>query len=117
MTTAPTLNRIISIQDQNTTQDAFGQLQKTWTTVYHCWAEIDVQQSQLIYATAEFISKTTYRITIRWTSSVVFAPNMRIVYVDSATSVTHLYNIEAIINPKQGNFWLTFLAYELDGAE
>jgi SPP1 family predicted phage head-tail adaptor len=115
--TTPNLNRRISIQSQTTTQDAFGQEQQTWTTVYSCWAEIDVQQSQLIYNTAEFVSKVTHRIAIRWTSSQTFAPNMRIQFVESYTNVTHTYNIEAILNPKQANFWLTFLCYELNGAE
>jgi SPP1 family predicted phage head-tail adaptor len=113
----PNLNRRIAIQTQTTSQDAAGQPQQTWTTAYSCWAEIDVQQSQLIYETAEFVSKTVHRITIRWTKSQVFAPDMRIVFVEPYTSVSHTYNIEAILNPKQGNVWLTFLAYELDGAE
>jgi head-tail adaptor len=85
--------------------------------VYSCWSEIDVQRSQLIYSTAEFLSKTTHRITIRWTYSVIFEPNMRIVYTDPATNLTHAYNIEGILNTLQENFWLTFLCYELNGQE
>lgn len=116
-TNIPNLNRRIQIQSQSTSQDSFGQPQQTWTTVYTCWANIDVQQSQLIYSTAEFVAKTTHRITIRWTHSVVFEPNMRIVFTEPYTGVVHTYNIEGILNPQQSNFWLTLLAYELDGAE
>lgn len=111
----PNLNRRISIQTQSTAQDSFGQQLQTWTTVYSCWAELDIQASQLIYSTAEFMEKVTHRITIRFTKSIIFQPNMRIVYLDAATNVTHTYNIEAILNPKAGNVWLTFLCYELAG--
>jgi SPP1 family predicted phage head-tail adaptor len=110
-------NRRISIQSQATSQDATGQEQQTWGTVYSCWANIDVQQSQLIYSTAEFVSKVTHRITIRWTSSIVLKPNMRIVYTEPTTSVVHTYEIEALINPQQGNVWLTILCYELNANE
>jgi SPP1 family predicted phage head-tail adaptor len=113
----PKLNRRIQIQQQSMTQDAAGQPLATWSTVYTCWAEINIQQSQLIYSTAEFISKVTHRITIRWTFSQVFAPNMRIVFTEPYTNVAHTYKLEAILNPKQDNFWLTFLCYELNGAE
>lgn len=113
----PTLNRRIIVQQQSTAQDGFGQPQQTWNQVYACWAEIDVQGSQLIYATSEFIEKTTHRITIRWTKSIVFQPNMRIVSTEPATGVTHTYNIEGILNPKQANHWLIFLCYEINGAE
>lgn len=115
--TAGQLNRRIAIQTQSTTQDSLGGLQNVWTTAYTCWANIDVQQSQLIYSTAEFVEKVTHRITIRFTRSQVFQPNMQIVYVDAATGVSHTFNIEAILNPIQGNVWLTFLAYELNASE
>jgi SPP1 family predicted phage head-tail adaptor len=111
------LNRRIAIQQQTTTQDEYGQPQQTWSTVYSCWASNDVQQSQLIYSTAEFIEKVTHRITIRWTHSLVLQPNMRIVYTEPPTNVAHTYNIEALVNPMQGNVWLTVLCYELDGNE
>jgi SPP1 family predicted phage head-tail adaptor len=117
VTQAGQLTRRITIQKQTTSQDSLGGLLNTWTTAYSCWANIDVQRSQLLYSTAEFIEKVTHRITVRFTKSFVFAPNMRVTYLDAATNVTHTYNIEAILNPEQGNVWLTLLAYELDGSE
>jgi hypothetical protein len=42
---------------------------------------------------------------------------MRIVFTEPYTGVVHTYNVEGILNLNQGNFWLTFLCYELDGAE
>ena len=111
------LNRRIQIQQQTNTQDAFGAPAQTWTTVYTCWANIDVQRSQLVYATEEFVSKTTHRITFRWTFSVIIVPNMRIVYTEPATGVTHIYNIEGLMNESQGNVMLIALCYELNGSE
>jgi len=116
MATGP-FNRRIQIQTQTTSQDSLGQPQQTWNTVYSCWANLDIQQSQLVYSTVEFISKVTHRITIRWTHSIVLLPNMRVVYTESTTGVVHTYNIEALVNPQQGNVWVTILAYELNANE
>ncbi|MBB6144720.1 SPP1 family predicted phage head-tail adaptor [Silvibacterium bohemicum] len=111
------LNRRIQIQQQATTQDSLGQPQQTWTTIYTCWAEIDFQRSQLLYETSAFVSKVTHRITIRWTSSVVIQPQMRIVYTEATTGVMHVYNIEALLNTNQRNRELIAICYELDAAE
>jgi head-tail adaptor len=119
------LNRRIQIQSQTgagsdpcaNRDDAGGLLPAAWTTIYTCWASIDIQGSQLLYSTAEFISKVTYRITIRWTSSVVFAANQRIVYTEATTGVVHIYTIEAVLNDQQGNQQITLLCYTLDGQE
>lgn len=107
------LNRRIQVQQQTTTQDAAGQERQSWTTVYTCWANIDVQRSQLVYTTAEFASKSIVRITMRWTSSIVIAANMRIIYTEPTTGVTHTYNVETPLNTAQGNRELIVLCYEL----
>jgi SPP1 family predicted phage head-tail adaptor len=111
------LNRRIVIQQQTTAQAADGSELQVWTPFYTCWANVDVQRSQLINATSEFVSKVTHRITMRWTSSVVIQPNMRIVYVEPTTGVTHTYNIEALLNEAQGNVSLVALCYELNAVE
>jgi SPP1 family predicted phage head-tail adaptor len=112
-----TLNRRVQIQQQTTSQDSFGQEQQTWTPIYVCWASIDIQNSQLLYSTAEFVEKVTYRITFRWTNSIVIQPGMRIVYTEATTKVTHTYLIEALLNTKAGNRELVAMCYELDGSE
>lgn len=114
---AGTLNRRIQIQTQSTSQDSFGAPSQTWTTSYSCWASIDVQASQLIYSTAEFVSKVTHRIECRWTSSFIFSPNQRIVYIEPTTNITHVFNIESVLNDKQGNRKLILLCYELNALE
>ena len=111
------LNRRISIQTQAMLPDAYGQPVRTWTTDYTCWANIDIQGSQLLYSIAEFMAKTTHRISCRWTSSFVFQPNQRIVYTEATTGITHKYEIQVVINDKQANVSLTILAYELNQTE
>ena len=107
------LNRRIQVQAQTTSQDVFGQEQQVWTTVYTCWAGIDIQNSQLVYSTAEFMSKATVRITLRWTSSVVIEADQRIIYTEPTTGIVHTYNIETPLNTNQGNRELILLCYEL----
>jgi SPP1 family predicted phage head-tail adaptor len=111
------LNRRISIQNQSSTQDGAGQPIQSWTTVYTCWADIDILHGQLIYNTGDFVSKATQIITIRFTSSQVFSSGQRIVYTETTTGVVHTYEIQSILNPAQGNVWLQFLAYEINPAE
>ena len=107
----------MQVQQQTSTQDTFGQQQQTWATVYTAWASISVQNSQLQYSTAEFVSKVTHRITMRWTSSIVILPNMRIVYTEPTTNVVHTYNVEALMNPDQRNRQMVVLCYEINASE
>lgn len=113
----PNLNRRISIQTQSAAQDSTGQPVQTWTTQYTCWANVSIQNSALIYSTAEFMSKVVHRITIRWTSSFVVQPNMRLTYQEATTGVLHVFNIEAVLNPEQGNVFVVLMCYELQAQE
>jgi head-tail adaptor len=114
------LNRRISIQQQSSGAevDAFRQpTAASWTTIYQCWANIDIQGSQLVYSTAEFMSKVAHRITIRWTPSVIISAKQRVVYIEPATNITHVYEVEAVLNDKQANKQLILMAYELEAEE
>jgi SPP1 family predicted phage head-tail adaptor len=113
------LNRRISIQSQTTTDlDAFKQpLPSKWDTIYECWASISTITGKLIYATANFVSQSSHEIKMRWTSSVIISAKQRVIYTEPTTNVTHTYEIEAVLNDKQGNEQLTLLVYELSGEE
>jgi SPP1 family predicted phage head-tail adaptor len=111
------LNRRIQIQTQSATKDAAGGVIQDWSLLYECWASIDIQGSQLVYSTAEFMSKVTYRITLRWTSSVIISAKQRIVYTEPTTGIVHTYEIIAPLNTKAGNRELVLLCYELAGQE
>jgi head-tail adaptor len=114
------LNRRIQIQAQSTTAelDAFQQpTPASWQTIYSCWASVDIQASQLLYSTAEFIGETTFRITLRWTSSIIFTPAQRVIYTEAATGVVHTYEVKSVLNDKQANKQITLLCYEIAGQE
>ena len=113
------LNRRIKIQSEGTGElDAFRQPgPAAWSTIYECWASIDIQGSQLVYSTAEFMSKVAHRITIRYTSTVIFSAKQRIVYTEPTTGVVHTYEIEAVLNTNQSNRELIFMCFELEAAE
>jgi SPP1 family predicted phage head-tail adaptor len=115
--TAGSMNRRIQIQSQSTTQDEVGQAEQVWDTIYSCWANIDIQNSQLLFSTAEFMSKAVVRITIRWTSSVIINSSNRIIYLEPITGVQHIYEIQAVLNTRQTNKEMILMAYELNGAE
>jgi SPP1 family predicted phage head-tail adaptor len=110
------LNRRIQIQTLTSTASADGPT-SVWATAYQCWASIAVQNSQLVYSTAEFISDTTYRITLRWTSSFVFTPMQRVVYTEASTGVVHTYVIKAVVNDKAANKQIMLLCHEMGGTE
>lgn len=108
------LNRRVTIQQQSTAQDFMGQELSSWDPVLVTWANIDIQTSQLLYSTAEFVSKTVVRITFRWTSSVVIKPSMRIIYGEAGTGVQHIYEIQTLVNDKQADRFIIALCYELN---
>lgn len=85
--------------------------------MYTCWAGIEIQNTQLIYATAEFLAKTVHRITVRWTKRVIIQSNQRVLYTEAATGITHTYQIETLLNTNERNRELVLLAYELDAEQ
>jgi SPP1 family predicted phage head-tail adaptor len=109
------MNRRIELQCQSASQDDFGQPLTVWTTYLNTWASIDAQNSQLKWATSEFISKATYRICIRWTPNVAISAKHRIIYKD--VFGRHVYEIQSIVNTKAANTELVLLCYELDGEQ
>lgn len=107
------LNKRIQIQQESKTTgvDAFRQpTASSWTTICETWASIDIQNSQLIRNTAEFMDKVAYRITLRWTPTPITA-KQRVVYTDSWG--THIYSIETVLNTKQANKELVLMCYAL----
>jgi SPP1 family predicted phage head-tail adaptor len=111
------LNRRVNIQQQSTSPDSVGQPAQTWTTVYSCWASIDVINAALLYSTETFVSNASSLIGIRYTSSIIFNVGDQIVYIEDITGVVHTYQIKAVINKLQRNRQIVFLCYELNPQE
>jgi SPP1 family predicted phage head-tail adaptor len=114
-TAAGKLNRRVTIVQRSTSRDSAGGVSDTWQNVRTVWASIDIQYSSLIYETSEFVSKATYRITLRWSNTLGLKVSDRIRYTDPTTSTIHLYEVQSISNPQMANRELLILAYELDG--
>lgn len=110
------LNRRISILQQSSSQDSFGQPITTWTSLLDTWGSINVMKTQLLYSTAEFVSKASYTIAIRWTPVLIQARN-RVSYTDPATGTTHIYEIQEVLNDRQQNRQINLVVYELDGSQ
>jgi head-tail adaptor len=113
------LNRRIQIQQQTPgVRDSLGAPSPAaFTTAYTAWASIDVMTAQLLNDTTGFISQATSRITIRYTTSVIFNVGDQIVYTEATTGVVHTYRIKAVINREQRNRQIMFLCYELNAQE
>ena len=113
---AGTLNRRIQIQSQSTTVelDAFQQpTAASWNTVYSCRAAINDRGSRLVSSAIAMMSNVTHAITIRYTSSVVFASKQRVLYTEPTTGVLHTYEIAAVLNTKAGNREIVLMVFEL----
>jgi SPP1 family predicted phage head-tail adaptor len=83
------LSRRVTIQQQSTTQDAYGQPVQTWTDVATVWAEIKDLSGREFLAAAAGQSATTSKIRVRFMDGIL--SSMRI--VDGAD----IYNIKVVL--------------------
>jgi SPP1 family predicted phage head-tail adaptor len=83
------LNRRITIQQQATTQDEYGQPVETWTTFAEVWAEIRDMTGKEYFAAQATQNAVQTKITIRYRAGIV--PAMRVVHG------ADVYNIEAVL--------------------
>jgi SPP1 family predicted phage head-tail adaptor len=109
------LNRRISILQQSSKQDAFGQPVTSWKPVLTTRAAIEIQNSQLLYSTAEFMAKATYRITVRYNPYFKISAANRISYTDRTG--THSYEVISALNTNQADRQLVLMCYSLGDAE
>jgi SPP1 family predicted phage head-tail adaptor len=83
------LNRRVTIEQQSTTQDEYGQPVETWTEVATVWADIrDITGKEFVSAQATQNPVQT-KITIRYRAGIL--PAMRVVHGSDT------YNIEAVL--------------------
>ena len=112
------LRSLIFVQAKIKSRDPETQEQSlSWVEVYKTLAQIDIQNSALLYEPSNFISQVVYRITFNWTPSYVFSAGNRIVYLDQSTNITHTYEIKSFMNPSQMNRQIIALCYEVDGSQ
>jgi SPP1 family predicted phage head-tail adaptor len=114
---AGALNRRVTILQQSTARDEAGGLSSTWTPVLTTWGSIRTQTATQIFESAEYVSKVTYLITVRYRTDIVLDNSKRVQYTELTTGVTHTYEIKAPLNTLAGNRELVLVCYELDGKE
>lgn len=86
-----------------------GELARSWSTVLDgVWASVEPYQGREYFASQQFQSKTSHRITIRY-STVNITPKMVV------ANGTHLYEVESIINPELRNNELQLMCFERIG--
>jgi SPP1 family predicted phage head-tail adaptor len=104
---AGTLRNAISIQQQTTTQDEYGQQQTLWVSVLETRATIRTLTLAERSSASGFVSEATHRITLRYQPTVALVAGMRVIH-DSQS-----YILQAIENVLERNRVLTCLALEL----
>lgn len=89
------LNKRITIQQYESTQNEFGEQVKTWSNIKTAWASIQPLQGREWFNAKQMQSEIEVRMRLRYTTAIT--PKMRIVY----NSLN--YNIESIINVGEAN--------------
>lgn len=86
------LNRRIQLQSVTRTQDGFGQMSESWSTVATVWASIEPLVGREFYEARQINDKTWVKFRIRYRSGL--DTSMRI--VDPETSL--VYDIRSIVH-------------------
>lgn len=98
-------NKKITIKQESTTQDEYGQPTHDWTTVVTCWASIEPVIGKEFYAAEQAQSDVTIKIRTEYITGIL--PKMKIVYA------TRIFEIDSVINYKEQNRDLIFMCREL----
>ena len=102
------LNRRIAIQQESTSQDAFGGPITTWTTILCTWAGIRAVTSKEIYAASGFTSQVSHVITLRYQPCVAIRSSYRVQHE------CRIFEIQAISDPDESKRELQLLCLELN---
>jgi SPP1 family predicted phage head-tail adaptor len=103
---AGTLRFPVAVQQQTSTQDAFGQEQTSWITLLNTRAAIRTLTLSERGSASGFVSEATHRVTMRYQSDVPLSAGMRIVYQ------SHTYLLQAVENVLERNRVITCLVLE-----
>jgi SPP1 family predicted phage head-tail adaptor len=108
------LRHRVQFQQAAATPDAFGQPSTAWSTYYTCWADIEILSSQMLNETAEFVSKATYVVCIRWAGAAVqISAADRIVALADGT----VYVIDTVTDIERRRRKLQILCHVLNEAD
>jgi SPP1 family predicted phage head-tail adaptor len=95
---AGTLNRRVTLQQQSTTSDAYGQRLLEWSDVATVWANIRTINGKEYATSGQEVSGVTTSIRIRYRSGI--NAGMRVLYG------TTIYNIKAVLPDESGREYI-----------
>lgn len=85
------LRHRIQIQQATETQDSFGAVTQTWTTIATIWASIEAISGREFFDAAQVNAEITHRIRIRYRPDIT--TQMR------AAEGTRTFDIQAVLDP------------------
>lgn len=100
------LNKRISIIEQSTNQNSYGEVEDSWESILEVWANVKPLQGRELYLAKQTNAELTSKVTIRYTTSV--SPDNRIKYGNRIFEI-----ISPPINVNEENRFLELLCKEL----
>lgn len=97
----------IQLQSAVETQNDFGESINVWTTYDTVWAFIKPFTGREYYHSQQQVGEVEVVITIRYRTGILFSH--RVVYINTAKSITDNYEIIGIVNKENKNEWLELL--------
>jgi SPP1 family predicted phage head-tail adaptor len=100
------LRHRVSIQNLVETQSTItGELVQSWSTVLDVWGNVEPLTGREYFSSQQMQARIDTRVTIRY-STVNITPKMIV------ANGTHLYNIDAVINPELRNEQIQLMCFE-----
>lgn len=99
------LRHSITIQQQSTTQDSYGQQVETWTNVATVWASVEPLRGKEYFESKQEKAEVTTKITMRYRDGIL--PKMRVVFGSKT------YDIQDVINLEERDRELHLMCLEL----
>jgi|LakMenE18May11ns_1017448.scaffolds.fasta_scaffold9955048_3 SPP1 family predicted phage head-tail adaptor len=93
-----TLSERIEIQSATETQDAFGQMGKTWITNQVRWCSINPLNDREQFYAAQIRPETTHRITFRYFENLTHKHRLK--------KGSRIFDILSILNPNDAGITL-----------
>ena len=85
------LRHVISIQQQTTTQDSYGEAVNTWTDVYaSIYASVDPISGKEFFSGEKFNMEISHKIRIRYKTGIL--PKMRVKFGSRYFDITNIIN-------------------------
>ena len=104
------MRRQVQIQQQSATPDSVGQPQLIWTTILTVMAAITATGAKESFATGQFSSQVTHRISIRWPGeSVTLLGGQRVLYG------ARIFLVQAVENVRERNTLVHLMCLEING--